>query len=460
MVTNKPGHDDDIVQNSDAPKARVTTARLQESIDTNTQEDSKDDDDREGPSTCSSLGSQRRRDQLLRRSSCNQHSQLWRRASLRTSSSPANSLRASTRRQRSLLKSSVKTSTTASTKTSSTLETLTEGVGLDSLAELAKEFEGYDLDNEEEEESLDGDEKAEEIEKEKQFLATRRASQNIYQGEGFEVDEAEILSMYLDKPQHYDPWENQTDENGIEFDFSIIGTSVDDINALPHVLSPPLIDSLQVHLPFAKQGQNCWLKYSLVRDGADFNAFLKNTHDNEYTILAIETVEGEVFGSFTRSSWRLEPDYYGSGEAFLWRMKGSRADVLGSVFEQAHRETQIDVYPYSFQNKFIQMCQSNRIAVGGGTTTESREIATGEVIPAREFGFGICFDEGTLLYATSSPCLTFNSPSLSDQHQDGSRFEVLNLEVWTFTPCITLKEAEIMEEKQRFLRANSSTISD
>ena len=76
MVTNKPEHDDDIVKNSDAPKAQVTPDRLQKNIDTNTGKDSIDEDDREGPSTFASLGSRRRQEQLLRRSSCHQHTQL------------------------------------------------------------------------------------------------------------------------------------------------------------------------------------------------------------------------------------------------------------------------------------------------------------------------------------------------------------------------------------------------
>jgi len=48
--------------------------------------------------------------------------------------------------------------------------------------------------------------------------------------------------------------------------FVILGTSVDDPAASPHVLSPPLMDALRPFLPYAIQQDNYWLKYSLLRD--------------------------------------------------------------------------------------------------------------------------------------------------------------------------------------------------
>lgn len=48
--------------------------------------------------------------------------------------------------------------------------------------------------------------------------------------------------------------------------FHILGTSVDDSDASPHVLSPPLMDALRPFLPFSLQQDNYWLKYSLRRD--------------------------------------------------------------------------------------------------------------------------------------------------------------------------------------------------
>ena len=61
-----------------------------------------------------------------------------------------------------------------------------------------------------------------------------------------------------------------------------------------------------------------------------------------------------------------------------------------------------------------------------------------------EWGFGLAFG-GDLQEGTSSPCITFESPSLSKLHEDGSLFQVSNFEIWTLTPCTSLADAEKME---------------
>jgi hypothetical protein len=214
--------------------------------------------------------------------------------------------------------------------------------------------------------------------------------------------------------------------------------------------------SLQGYLPLAKQGETFWLKYSLVRDGADSAIFLRNLRGSTHTVLTMETVEGEVFGAYTGAPWTIQHDYFGTGESFLWRMKGSREDTSGSLFERAKREADLEAFKYSFENNIAQICQSDRIAIGGGTTSSPREISQGVTIQPNEFGFGICFDNRDLLHASSSPCLTFNSPSLSKIHPDGSKFELLNLEVWSFTPCISIEEAELMECHHLFLKRHAA----
>jgi hypothetical protein len=60
-----------------------------------------------------------------------------------------------------------------------------------------------------------------------------------------------------------------------------------------------------------------------------------------------------------------------------------------------------------------------------------------------DFGFGIAIDEN-LAYGSTSLCETFNNPPLLS-HSSEQVFKVLNLEIWAFTPCSTVKEAEHME---------------
>jgi len=251
--------------------------------------------------------------------------------------------------------------------------------------------------------------------------------------------------------------------------FRILGTTADDSSCHPHVLSPPLMESLQNFLPVGASEQNYWLKYSMVRDGASLVSLLKHIRGAKNTVLAIETVEGEVFGSFTSSPWRKNWNYYGNGNSFLWRMRRTRSDkdLQHSIIDQAKLESELDVYYWTGINELVQYCTTDMIAIGGGALSDDAIVpsATDEErespekspsFPATaQGGFGLAIDSD-MFRATSSSCATFNNPPLSQIHADGSPFEILNLEVWTLTPTHDLEAAENMEMKSLFLDAYSA----
>lgn len=231
--------------------------------------------------------------------------------------------------------------------------------------------------------------------------------------------------------------------------FHVLGTSADDEASTPHVLSPPLMDSLRNFFPYSLTESNFWMKYSLLRDGSSFHSMLQKIRGATHTVIAIETVDGEVFGSFTTAPWRKNWKYFGSGESFLWRMRQSRATPCVDVFDQAKLESELDVYPWTGANDCIQLCTHDKVAVGGGTAEEKKN----DDASTTEYGFGLVIEKD-LLYGTSSRCATFASPPLSLEHNDGSPFEIVNMEVWALTPCTTLHEAEKLELGQLFLRTN------
>lgn len=270
---------------------------------------------------------------------------------------------------------------------------------------------------------------------------------------------------------YYDSWKVVEDEyengygGGGTLPFRILGTSADDVDAHPHVLSPPLLESLQAFLPIEKSSDNFWMKYSMVRDGNTLYSFLQRARGSKHSILAIETVDGEVFGAFTAEPWRKSWNYFGNGESFLWRMRHSRHEKCHSIIDQAHMESEIDVYPFIGMNNCIQLCSNDKIAVGGGTYVTSptfsdhSDLVNDNVIEiqdrykAHEWGFGLTI-ENDFLHGTSSPCLTFGSPSLSTIHSDGSLFEIMNIELWTLTPCARLEDAEKLELGKLFLESH------
>ena len=273
---------------------------------------------------------------------------------------------------------------------------------------------------------------------------------------------------------YYDSWKVVEDEyengygGGGTLPFRILGTSADDVDAHPHVLSPPLLESLQAFVPLEKSGDNFWMKYSMVRDGNTLYSFLQRARGSKHTILAIETVDGEVFGAFTAEPWRKSWNYFGNGESFLWRMRHSRHEKCHSIIDQAHMESEIDVYPFIGMNNCIQLCSNDQIAVGGGTYVMSPKFSDHSDMvsdnvteiqdryKAHEWGFGLTI-ESDFLHGTSSPCLTFGSPSLSTIHSDGSLFEIMNIELWTLTPCTRLEDAEKLELGKLFLESHSKS---
>lgn len=232
--------------------------------------------------------------------------------------------------------------------------------------------------------------------------------------------------------------------------FVILGTSASDVRSTPHVLSPPLMQSLQHFLPFSKSSDNFWMRYSLVRDGASTYTFLQQVRGAKYSIIALETTDGEVFGAFTSHPWRKTWGYYGNGESFLWNIQSSRKEIKknpkGSIgrYNKQIEGGSINVYPFAGENNYVQLCNHDKLAVGAGIGNPK------DTNFQPESGFGLCI-YGDMNYGTTSPCLTFRSPSLSDEHSDGSAFEIANLELWSLTPCAHTEDAENLERGLIFL---------
>ena len=284
-------------------------------------------------------------------------------------------------------------------------------------------------------------------------------------------DEESSNSSWEDHYENFDTWKLLEDEYAKDFgfdyhstssidsildgsdeapSFQIIGTNANDPSVQPHVLSPPLMDSLATFLPERLEGENFWLKFSLVRDGASLDTFKRYVRAATYSIIAIETIDGQVFGSFTSSPWTNHYSFFGSAPAFVWKMRHSRRTKCFSLFDQAQLESEIDVFIYTGESDYVQVCRKNGIAVGGDDNVEALASLDDEVRP----GFAFALDEN-LLYGTTSSTTTFKNPPLVGNSSDTSVFQVSGLEVWTFTPCMDEASAKQME-MTRFITQESS----
>ena len=258
-----------------------------------------------------------------------------------------------------------------------------------------------------------------------------------------------------------------------------------------NVLTPSLMQQIKHHLPFGRRDDSFWLQYSMVRDGASIGQLLRHVVDCNcrYSVLAVETMDGEIFGSYLSHSWeQAQPKHwYGGGESFLWttayhdtnesgvtkaghtassiysKPPSIREMNVGSAknrpsssnrnrnsssscssinrrsathgdqnFNNEKDSTQLHVYHYTFANSYIQLCEHDRLLMGGGFSS-----ADGN----QDEGFGLALD-GDLLMGSSHQSPTFGNPSLSFVHRDGSPFEIRNIEVWSLHPCLSLVESD------------------
>lgn len=250
--------------------------------------------------------------------------------------------------------------------------------------------------------------------------------------------------------------ENILADDDVGNTFKILGTSADDIKSQPHILSPPLMDALASFLPAQIQGQNFWMRFSLVRDGASLETLKEYVRAAHSTILAIETPDGQIFGSFTSSIWRTNLGFYGYPPAFVWKMRHSRRSKCASLFDQARLESEIDVYSCNDKDQLVQACRRDSLAVGGDD---------GPVFPEDKFpenvaqdGFAIALEED-LMVGTTSPSRTFKSPALCGPGDKTCVFNVAGLEIWSLTPCMDVKSAERLEMTKYLIEESSRALS-
>jgi hypothetical protein len=235
----------------------------------------------------------------------------------------------------------------------------------------------------------------------------------------------------------------------MEYPFLILGADGDNLS--PRVMTPAMMEALRGFMPYRMSESNFWLKFSLVRDGASLPTLLATIRGSAYTMIGVETNHGEVFGSFTGTPWRTGGKWFGSGEAFLWRLKKPRYTSRHNS-RKPNFEREMEVYPYTGYDELVQYCTPKTIAVGGG---DWRDIPCPFDEDTKGIGFMI---DGDLAGGETNSCATFGNPRLAKQTTASSEFTIENMEVWTLTPCINIKDAARMEMQKLFLEEQSTSM--
>lgn len=242
----------------------------------------------------------------------------------------------------------------------------------------------------------------------------------------------------------FDGW---ADNAEVDYPFQILGAEHPE-ELEPRVLTPRMMEAMRGFFPFRISESNFWLKFSLSRDGASLATLLESIKASTYTIIAVETTHGEVFGSFTGTAWTRHTKWFGSGEAFLWRLKKSRMTTEEQA-QEADFENEMEVFPFTGYDDMVQYCTSRTIAVGGGDWLDDEFPFEDE---PRGIGFML---DGDLAGGETNSSATFSNPRLCKKTSLSNEFAIRNMEVWTLTPYDNAEDAAQLEMHKLFIEHNA-----
>lgn len=140
-------------------------------------------------------------------------------------------------------------------------------------------------------------------------------------------------------------------------------------------------------------------------------------------------------------------------------LRKAREDC-SSLDEYVLRESSLEVFPWNSKggNRNVQLSNTRKLFVGGGEpdkdVTERCEEQCKQDNESTEhlWGMALALDKD-LFYGSSSRCATFDSKPLIDRaRKEGSEaFEVMNMEIWSLTPCMTEELAQNLELGRTFV---------
>ncbi len=157
------------------------------------------------------------------------------------------------------------------------------------------------------------------------------------------------------------------------------------------ILSAKQLQELAHSVPQRWQLSTWRRAYCMTLDGASQRTFHQRVDDAPVSLLFLRDHQGKVLGSFASRPWKMAPQYFGTGESF--------------VFDFAPT---LRTFRWSGENSFFMLSDEEKIALGGGGSFALR--------------LDRYFEHGS-----SGPCRTFLSPQLSSTGD----FVCHELEVWT-----------------------------
>ncbi|KAK4194101.1 putative oxidation resistance protein 1 [Triangularia verruculosa] len=204
------------------------------------------------------------------------------------------------------------------------------------------------------------------------------------------------------------------------------------------LLTPAIAEEVRNLVPTRLSIVDEWnLVYSLDQDGASLATLYDKCERYRGKrvgfVLAVRDTEGGLFGAYLSDVPHIAPNYFGTGECFLWRASVQaplppppslidseetpdvarsttiKAEANGSLNQANVQSIRFKAFPYSGVNEYYMLCGQQFFSVGAG-----------------DGRFGLWLDSG-LEKGVSSTCQTFGNEPLSDE---GEKFGVLGVELW------------------------------
>ncbi|XP_023610272.1 TLD domain-containing protein 2 isoform X1 [Myotis lucifugus] len=161
------------------------------------------------------------------------------------------------------------------------------------------------------------------------------------------------------------------------------------------VLGASEIRQLSLHLPPRVTGYSWSLAFCTARDGFSLQSLYRQMEGHSGPVLLVlKDQDGQIFGAFSSSAFRLSKGFYGTGETFLFCFS-----------------PQLKVFKWTGSNSFFVKGDLDSLMMGSGSGQ-----------------FGLWLD-GDLYHGGSHPCATFNNEVLARQEQ----FCVKELEAWVLS---------------------------
>jgi TLD len=175
------------------------------------------------------------------------------------------------------------------------------------------------------------------------------------------------------------------------------------IVACPRSLTPHMLQQLSVHFPLSCQGHMLERCFCIGEHGDSILSMLYQCRMFRYTVMVIQTTDGDVLGGFATANWndKRHNVYYGDGQSFLFSscpVVSLEASDLGVC---PLPNPTLSIFPWSGDNDYCQICDpdQNRIAMGGegdfglivrdnfsfGETGCSRTYRNPPLVPAGRF---------------------------------------------------------------------------